>query len=360
MNILWIMIISIAVAFSQGLIYAVAGLRRLEYTRSFSSATAHEGGTIEMIEVIRNRKPLPLPWVRVESRIHPSLRFTGALGEERAIEADQYHRSIFFLGPYQQITRRHAVTCGRRGYYRVGSAEITAGDLFAFSHRSKHVSLDCDLTVYPGLLSEDEIDFPSSRWQGNLAIKRWIMPDLFLIDGLREYRAGDPLRDIHWRATARSGQLHVKVRGHTVDPRALVVLNTQKSEDQWGELMDYEREGIERGIRAAATLCMAALAAGSETGFASNACLAGDKGNGRTVYVPSRRSFDQAEQILTAMAAMLIHREVTFNTLLDGLYERIQDTDIVILTMYVSAALTRCIEKLRAKGNSITLVHMRG
>ena len=123
--------------------------------------------------------------------------------------------------------------------------------------------------------------------------------------------------------------------------------------------MEYERDGIERGIRVAATLCMAALAAGSEIGFASNACLAGDKGNGRTVYVPSRRSFDQAGQILTAMAVMLIHREITFNTLLDGLCERIRDTDIIILTMYMSAALTRCIEKLRARGNSITVVNMR-
>jgi uncharacterized protein (DUF58 family) len=321
--------------------------------------TAHEGDKVEMIEVIRNRKPLPLPWVRVESRIPPSLRFTGALGEERAIEADQYHRSIFFLGPYQQVTRRHEITCSRRGFYSVGSAEITSGDLFAFSHRSKHISLDCSLTVYPGQLSEDEVDYPSSRWQGDLAVKRWIMPDLFLTDGLREYRAGDPLRDIHWRATARSGQLQVKVRGYTVDPRALVVLNIQKSEDQWGELMEYEREGIEHGMRIAAALCMTALTSGSEAGFASNACLAGDKGNGRTVYIPSRRSFDQAEQILTVMARMLIHREVTFNTLLDGLYERIRDTDIIILTMYVSSALTYCVEKLRAKGNSITLVNMR-
>ena len=51
---------------------------------------------------------------------------------------------------------------------------------------------------------------PSRKWQGDVLVKRWIMPDPFLVGGLREYRAGDPMRSVHWGASARTGRMQVK------------------------------------------------------------------------------------------------------------------------------------------------------
>ena len=70
------------------------------------------------------------------------------------------------------------------------------------------------------------------------------------------------------------------------------------------ELMDYEQEGIEQGIRIAATLCMRALSVGVEAGFACNGCLTGAKGTGKTVYIPANNASDQGEILLTAMARL--------------------------------------------------------
>lgn len=358
MSVLWILVVAGALALLQSVLFSLTNLRKIHYTRRFGRATAYEGETVELIEVIRNAKPFPVPWLRVESRISPFLRFGHAgMGEEREIAAQQYHRSVFFLGPMSQVTRRHEVTCLKRGHYDVGSVALTAGDLVGLSLKSRQLTLPCELDVYPRILSEEELATPSTRWQGELVVRRWIMPDPFLTAGIRDYQPGDPLRDVHWRATARTGTLQVKVRDYTADPRMLVVLNVQTSEEQWGDLMDYEQEGIEQGIRIAATLCMRALGAGVEAGFASNACLTGEKGQGKTIFVPARRSQAQANILLSTMARLLIHRETSFNTFLEELTLE-KGIDVVILSTYDSEELRARMERLRRNGNSATLLRL--
>lgn len=358
MSVLWILVVAGVLAILQSTLFSLTNLRRIHYTRRFGRAAVYEGETVELIEVIRNAKLFPVPWLRVESRISPHLRFGhGGENEEREISARQYHRSVFFLGPMSQVTRRHEVTCLKRGHYDVGSVALTAGDLVGLSVKSRQLTLPCELDVYPRILSEEELATPSTRWQGELAVRRWIMPDPFLTAGIRDYQPGDPLRDVHWRATARTGTLQVKVRDYTADPRMVVALNVQTSEEQWGDLMDYEQEGIEQGIRIAATLCMRALSAGVEAGFASNACLMGEKGTGKTILVPARRSRAQANILLSTLARLQIHRETSFNTFLEELtLER--GIDVVILSSYDSEELRARMERLRRNGNSVTLMRL--
>ncbi len=357
MSVFWIVLLTLALAGLQSLVFSRLSLKKIEYDRRFTRRSVFEGEHVGMVEVIRNRKLLPVPWVRVESRISPFLQFKGARSEERAINADRYHRSIFYLGPMSQVTRSHDVECLARGHYEVGSVALTSGDLFAFATDTKQMSCQCGIDVYPRLLTEDELNTPSTRWQGDLIVKRWIMPDPFLTSGIRGYQAGDPMRDVHWGATARTGSLQVKVRDYTADPKMFVVLNVQNTEEQWGDLMDYERGGIEQGLRVAATLCLRALRVGVEAGFASNGCLYGERGEEKAVIVPARATKDQADTILTTMARLEFHREFTFPRFLD-LLDDVRDTDILILSVYDSDTIQGRIAELRARGNSVTLMKL--
>lgn len=358
MSIGWLVALFVIAAALQSMLFSFANLRALEYRRRFRQTTAVEGERVELVETLRNAKPLPVPWVRVESRISPHLRF-GAGDAEREISADQYHKSVFFLPPLRQVVRRHDVRCAKRGHYELGSVSITAGDLFGLSSNSCQLKRDCALTVYPRLLREDELDAQCSRWQGELAVKRWILPDPFLTAGIRDYRAGDPERDIHWRATARVGSMQVKLRDYTADPRMMVVLNVQTSEGQWGELMEDEQAAIEQGIRIAATLCVRALNMGVEAGFACNGCLHGEMGRGQAVIVPSSRRAEQQQLLLDTMARLIVHREINFPTFLEGLGQ-MRGEDILILSAYGGDSIELCMQKLRACGNSVTLALLEG
>jgi len=354
MNAVWVLIAAVILAALQAAVFTIFNHRALSYRRYLNKRTVYEGDTVELVEVIRNMKLLPVPWLRAESRISPHLRFGRQHSAEREISAEQYHKSVFFLAPFRQVTRRHTITCTHRGYYDVGSVALTSGDMFGMSNKTNQVKYDCSLEVWPRLLSANELNTPSTRWQGEMAVRRYILPDPFLVANIRGYMQGDPLRDIHWRATARTGSLQVKVRDYTADPKVLVLLNVQTKENQWGELMDYEQETIEQGIRIAATLCDRAIRFGSEAGFASNACFIGEKGLGRTIMIPARRSADQLEQLLSAMSRMIIHYEATFQTFLDTL--EVSGADILILSAYDSEGIRRRMRELELMGNSVAFM----
>lgn len=360
MNVLWVLFVAVLLGLLQAWLFHTFGQKRLEYYRSFSQDAVHEGDGVQLVEVLRNRKPLPVPWLRIESRISPFLRFRHSKGEEREINAEQYHKSVFFIAPFCQITRRHDITCEKRGVYSVGTLAITSGDLFAITQRVAERSLDCRLTVYPRLLPESELPPSAMRWQGELIVRRFIMPDPFLINGIRDYLPGDPLRNVHWGATARmGGRLQVKQFDTTSDPRALIILNVQTTEEQWGELMDYEQPVIEQGIRIAATMAARALSCGVDAGFASNACYQGEKGQGKCIYIPARRSAGQAEALFTAMARLQIFRELTFPQFL-GDMTQVSGADIAILSCYTSPAVEEAMNRLRARGNTVELIRIGG
>lgn len=354
MSTVWIMLSAAVLAGLQSLIFGIFNLKYLSYRRYLDKKHVHEGEKVFLIEEIRNTKILPVPWLRAESRISQYLRFGRQHTAEREINAEQYHKSVFFVAPFRQIVRRHEITCLRRGYYDIGSVALTAGDMFCMSNKTEQYKYDCPLEVWPRLLSDSELGTPSTRWQGEMAVRRYIMPDPFLVANIRDYMQGDPMRDIHWKASARTGTLQVKVRDYTADPKVFIILNVQTKENQWGELMDYEQETIEQGIRIAASLCARAIGFGSEAGFSSNACYYGEKGSGHTVFVPAGRSTDQFEQLMSAMSRMLIHFEVSFQTYLDNL--ELSGADILILSAYRSEGIERRMQEMRLMGNSVDMI----
>lgn len=360
MDIIYLLFAILALAGLQTFIFGRFALRRLRYDRAFSVRAAHAGDTVEMVEEIRNAKFLPVPWLRAESRMSPYLRFGGGQEDEGALhetsEDALHHRSVFYLAPYSKVTRRHAVRVEKRGRYSVGSVALTGGDLFGLMESYASLDTGAAISVYPRLLRPEEIDWPSSRWQGELLVKRWIVPDPFLLAGIRDWQQGDAQRDVHWAATARTGRLQVKTRDYTASPKLLVVLNVQMQEKQWGDLMEYEQARIEYGISLAATLCVQALRAGLEAGFAANAPVG--ETHLSTVLLPARYAGRESD-IMEAMACLRILRTKNFHALMDDLGQ-VSGYDILILSAYDSELIAERMAQLRMRGNSVALLPLQG
>ena len=333
----------------QGFLTGWFALRGLSYERRFSQPSATEGDEVRLIEVIRNRKLLPVPWVKAESRISQHLQFQS--DGERRISGERYHKSVFYLKPFQQITRTHRVHLNKRGYYQAGSVSLQAGDLFALNTPHTQADTGAAIEVYPRLLAPRDIPLPSTRWQGDLLVKRWIIPDPIWVSGVRPYMDGDERKDIHWRATARTGALQVKVHEKTADPKMLVIINAQMSETQWGDLMEYEQQVVEYMISLTASLCINALRFGVEAGFAINIPVDGED---EPTFMPPSKSSAREGEVLSAMAHLTIRRTRTILKVLDDLCA-CTGMDMLLLSVYDSVLLQTKMDALRQGGNTVTL-----
>lgn len=350
MSLAWFLIVLIIVLDIQSRIFDRWGPRGLSYKRTFNTDAVFEGEEVQMVEQIRNKKLLLMPWLRIESKIDSDLQFQQSAN--LSIRHDEFHTSLFSLMPYTGITRRHRVFCKKRGCYRLNSVSLTFGDPFGVREKTKQLRLEAQLLVYPKILEFDQIPFVCRSWMGDIMVKRWIISDPFYVAGIRAYQPGDSLNRISWKASARLGDLLVNSYDHTSDPKAMIYLNLDIEEGMWRHVTD--KELIERALSIAASMLAKLTDEGIAVGFASNGHLIDDKDE--PVIILPQSGASQLTFILGNMAMMLIERVFTFYTFLESEIKRDTDPmDILIMTAFVSDRLENQIERLVEKGHSVEI-----
>lgn len=91
------------------------------------------------------------------------------------------------------------------------------------------------------------------------------------------------MRDVHWRAYARTGQLKIKQHDYTAASKLLVLLNIAPEERLWGQIGLEHHERLERAISLAVSLCCYALEDGLDVGLGCNADLS--QFEGQTLFI---------------------------------------------------------------------------
>ncbi|AIQ47062.1 hypothetical protein R70723_15100 [Paenibacillus sp. FSL R7-0273] len=354
MSLPWLIMSTLLLLVLVSVIYQRNALKNLSYTRYFSASAVYQGEQIEMVEEIANRKLLPLPWLRLESSIARGLEF--GLQENLGVssgEIYQNHISLFYLRSYRHIKRRHQIRCEQRGLFRLESVTMTTGDFFGMSRRSKMFPLQLELLVYPAMLDVYELPLPVHSWLGELPVKRWIVEDPFLTAGTREYRPGDSLGGMNWKATARTGRMQVHQKDHTADARLIICLNVEISDAMWRNITDKER--IELGIRYAATVAEYAAGHGLEVGLMSNGRLDGQ--NDPVNAGPTGSLLE----MLGLLARLELDRTLPMSRLLELEAESSpSDNDYLIISCHRGAELELAAEELRLLGNGVAWLDIPG
>lgn len=351
MQLTWLIVSASVLIGLLAMIYQRRAMRGLSYTRYFTKDAVFEGDTVEMVEVISNAKWLPLPWLRLESSIQSGLRF-GDQANLDIYSGDIYqnHISLFYLRSYRRIKRHHQVICSRRGLFHLDSATLTTGDPLGLISKAQKFPLNLELLVYPQILDLQELPLPNHSWIGELAVRRWIVEDPFLTSGIREYRPGDAMGSINWKATARTGALQVHKRDYTADHRLMICLNLEDSDTMWRNINDPAR--IERGIRYAATVADQALRSGVETGLICNGHLI--YGPRESVRIEPSAAADQFELLLSTLARLVLDRTVSMSTLLEELLnENPVDTDYLLISCHQGEKLRIAADQLLQRGNGV-------
>jgi uncharacterized protein (DUF58 family) len=195
---------------------------RLHVERAFTTSVVEAGTPTTVTVAVANTGPLPAP------RSFAVDLVPGAEGATPPAELPPLRGLP--TGSRRASARpvlRYDLTPERRGIHEVGPLAVEEHDPFRLMGLRHVAGGTSRLVVTPRLAdlaaeaggqvsSEGESERVQPRADGG-------EDDL----GTREYRAGDPLRRVHWRATARHGELMVRQEEQRSSPRSLVLLDTR-------------------------------------------------------------------------------------------------------------------------------------
>jgi uncharacterized protein (DUF58 family) len=282
---------------------------------------------------------------------------------------------------------RYEVECDTRGYYQLGPTLLETGDLFGLHRRHRIVAKPFFLMVLPKVVPLPKYDFASQRPIGEVNVARRLFEDPTRNAGVRPYQVGDPLQRVHWRATARTGELQCRV----FEPTTLAGASI---------LVDFHKDGFHsRGepfrsnlvVTTACSIAYAVAMLNQQIGLASNGRDAADlyryqvriqKGpdddvagyesrdaarregeadeeNQRLqpVVVGTRRGIEQFQQIREALARLEFTDGLSFAQMVLEVTPRLpRDATIIAILPDVSVETSTTLGNLRRQGFAVSAI----
>ncbi len=100
--------------------------------------------------------------------------------------------------------------CQVRGEFRLGPLSLISGDPFGFYAMPRRISGTTRVIVFPATVPITKFNLPIGILSGGEAERRLTHHVTTNAAGVRDYVMGDSFNRVHWRSTARRGQLMVK------------------------------------------------------------------------------------------------------------------------------------------------------
>jgi uncharacterized protein (DUF58 family) len=143
---------------------------------------------------LTNRGQLPVLWARIRDQ-----------SEVPGYRVDR----VETVGAEGERTWTTTGVCQRRGVFQLGPWAVEMADPLGFFTVTHHHPESATIMVYPRASRLPDLDLPSGRAPGRASSSQRAIEETILVGGLRAYSPGDPLRRIHWKATARHDVLMV-------------------------------------------------------------------------------------------------------------------------------------------------------
>lgn len=234
--------------------------------------------------VIKNRK-----------RIWPSLSVTISELDAQGF-VRQPHAYLLHVANQQAATISCEVIPKRRGLHLFNRYQISTSFPFGFIKRATERALPDTLLIFPAITPVDRhllAQIRSDESLGHNVRQRVGGQDEFY--GLKPYRQGESPRFIHWKRSARTGNLVSRQMTRESPPRLLLVVDTFNPDGN-----DATIARIERSIAQAASLVEAA----SLAGFAIGLVCRGE----HWVSVKPNRGKRHQRELLTILARLPSNR----------------------------------------------------
>lgn len=266
---------------------------RLDIVRTFAPAVVQAGSVTSVRVHAHNVRTVGSPRVLWWDRL-PWRPFATPVADLPALES----RTSPF-GHRTSAELHYELTPPRRGVFPIGPFGVHIGDGFGLATSDLEFGSSQELVVTPQVvpLPESWLSVPAGSGEARLVQRRAAGDEDDVMT--REYRSGDAKRRVHWRATARHGELMVRQEEQRSLPRARILVDTVRVgyRDSIDDLDDSESEAFEWVVRMLASVTVHLR----RSGFAVTIDETGDAQ--LAAHLTRRRTWGD-EEFLSELAAL--------------------------------------------------------
>lgn len=235
-------------------VFVLVRTPRLAVTRTFAPPVVPAGGWTRVSIVVKNRG---------------RRTFDGAHWRDTTPDGIQAPPEAILpgIGPYESVLPsgddtvrvEYRVRMPRRGVPTIGPLRVAIFDPFGLARIDRDVGSGHEVVVTPRVTELHAALGSAASIDGVVhGLQRRTHPNSDELIA-REYRYGDPMRRVHWAATARRGELMVREEEQRGDPEARLLLDTTLSgrprvSSLRREHDDTQHFGFELGIELAASI----------------------------------------------------------------------------------------------------------
>lgn len=286
------------------------------------------------------RKPL-LPDVQCS--------FLVASGSRRSISFEP-HRLLTTLREKQPAELRVELHPHRRGRYQLPGPVVRAADPLRLVLTREVAAPGQTVVVYPRFYSMDEFPVPAGRryQPGGIPFASNTADSIEFV-GTREYREGDPLKNIHWRSWARHGKPVVKEYQEEYFARIALILDTFVAKNAAAQ----DHQAFEAAISVVASIA---------DFFSRSEYIVDLLAAGPDIYeVSAGRSLAYLENILDVLACLEPCGQPPFQGIAPPLFEKLgQITTVVAVLLDWDASREEFLRRVKAMGTAVRVLVVRG
>ena len=308
------------------------GLADLEAGYRVDHRQGHVGDDLRTTYSISNASGLPKPWLEVYNPTDLPVPLPGrALG----------------LRSWAQRSWVAIVPLTRRGTYRIEPMVVRTGDPFGFFEAAATVGRPTVVTVFPRVVPLPRWRLPNANLEGSHSAPERTLQTTPLATTVRPYAPGDSFNRIHWRSTARLGEIQVKEFDleQTADVWLFVDMDAAV---QRGE---GDVSTVEESLRVAASIVHDAIVENRAVGLTTS--------GHRLVSIPADRGPRQRLKIMQLLAAVDGDgRSPLGEVLLAGLPRLRRGMTAVVVTPSLDRSWVRALAGLRGRGVAAVVVSL--
>ncbi len=191
-----ILIVGLGGAFLLSWLWSRSLVHNLDLTRQMRFGWAQVGDRLVERFTIRNGGWAPAVWAEVlDGSTMPDYEVSRGTG----------------VSSYDVLRWHTEAVCLRRGLFNLGPTQLRTGDPFGIFSVAIRFPATMPLLVLPPIVPLPNIEVAPGGRSGEARPRANLMDRTVSAASVREYAAGDSLHWVHWRTTARQGDLFVRL-----------------------------------------------------------------------------------------------------------------------------------------------------